>query len=171
MSLPAAWVDRIFEKLALVYGQSFLRRWDGLDLVAVKADWAHELRGFAQAPNAIAHGLAHLPSEGPPPTVLQFRQLCVRAPLVEREALTQSQSQSKPDPQRVAATLARLRDQRPGPRDPKGWAWAMKAREERDPKCLSAAQRDMWRAGLAIELARQRHRAEEAAAATIEGGE
>ena len=158
MSLPAAWVDRIFEKLTLVYGQSFLRRWDGLDLAAVKADWAHELRGFAQAPNAIAHGLAHLPTEGPPPTVLQFRQLCVRAPMVERVAL----SDSKPDPQRVAATLARLREKRPNPRDPKGWAWGLKAREERDPKCLSAAQRDMWRAALALDLARQQRRDEEA---------
>jgi hypothetical protein len=165
MSLPAAWVDRIFEKLSLVYGQSFLRRWDGIDLAAVKADWAHELRGFAQAPNAIAHGLAHLPTEGQAPTVLQFRQLCVRAPMVEREALTQSQS--KPDPQRVAATLARLRELRPGPRDPKGWAWGLKAREERDPKCLSAAQRDMWRAALALDLMRQQRLDEEACEGTV----
>ena len=162
MSLPAAWVDRIFEKLTLVYGQAFLRRWDGLDLTAVKADWAHELRGFAQAPNAVAHGLAHLPTEGQPPTVLQFRQLCVRAAVVDRAALSDSKSDSKPDPQRVAATLARLREHRPNPREPKGWAWALKAREERDPKCLSAAQRDMWRAALALDLARQQRRDEEA---------
>jgi len=37
----------------------------------------------------------------------------------------------------------------------KAWAWALKAREEHDPKSLTAAARDMWRAALQPELARQ----------------
>ena len=80
MSLPLPWVDRIFEKLTLVYGQAFLARWRDLDLDAVKADWAHELDGFERHPKAIAHALQALPPEKPP-TVLQFRELARRAPL------------------------------------------------------------------------------------------
>lgn len=75
MSLPDAWVDRIFDKLTLVYGHQFLSRWDGLDLAKVKVDWAHELRGFAQNAGAIAYGLANLPP-AKPPTVLEFRGIC-----------------------------------------------------------------------------------------------
>jgi hypothetical protein len=75
MSLPETWVDRIFTKLSLVYGHQFLSRWDGLAMADVKADWAHELRGFAQNPGAISYALEHLPP-GKAPTVLEFRAIC-----------------------------------------------------------------------------------------------
>lgn len=79
MALPLPWVDRIFEKLALVYGQAFLARWRDLDLDAVKADWAHELAGFEKHPEAIAYGLKNLPVDRPP-NVLQFRAMCRKSP-------------------------------------------------------------------------------------------
>lgn len=79
MSLPAAWVDRVFEKLTLVYGHQFLGRWSGLDLNAVKADWARELSALERNPKAIAYALDRLPA-GDPPNVLQFRQLCAMLP-------------------------------------------------------------------------------------------
>lgn len=152
MSLPSAWVDRIFEKLSLVYGTGFTRRWDGLDAAKVKADWAHELRGLAQAPQAIAHGLAHLPTDSPP-TVLQFRQLCQRAPQMPAPELPSP----PPDPQRVAQALAQMSQHRqtPGQRDPKAWAWALKAREERDRRSVTRAQAAMWRTALEHEIAQQ----------------
>jgi hypothetical protein len=78
MSLRADWVEVIFTKLSLAYGRDFLGRWEGLDLDAVKADWAHELAGFAGHRDAIAHALAHLPPK--PPTVLEFRAICRMAP-------------------------------------------------------------------------------------------
>ena len=121
MALPLPWVDRIFEKLALVYGQAFLARWRDLDLDAVKADWAHELAGFEQHPQAIAHALQSLPPEKPP-TVLQFRELARRAPLPELPRLASPPA----DAERVAAELAKLATVRtsPGPAssDPRGWA-------------------------------------------------
>jgi hypothetical protein len=77
MSLPEAWVDRIFERLTVVYGHQFLARWDGLELTEVKANWAYELRGFAQNPSALWYGLEHLPA-AKPPTVLEFRPATAR---------------------------------------------------------------------------------------------
>jgi hypothetical protein len=79
MQLPSEWVDRIFEKLALVYGRDFLGRWDGLDIRAVKADWALELGRFANAPDSIRFALDSLPLSKPP-TALEFKHLCNRAP-------------------------------------------------------------------------------------------
>lgn len=79
MPLPQPWVDRLFEKLTVVYGRQFLDRWSGLDLDAVKADWAHELEGFAQHPEMIAYALANLPPDRPP-TVLQFRDIARKMP-------------------------------------------------------------------------------------------
>lgn len=101
MSLPAAWVDRIFERLTLVYGHQFLGRWSGLDLDAVKADWGRELSAYQQSPQALAYALDNLPA-GEPPNVLQFRALCARRP-VDAPKL------SAPDPagiKRIASAIA-----------------------------------------------------------------
>jgi hypothetical protein len=103
MSLPTPWVDRIFDKLTLIYGQSFLRRWADIDLNAVKSDWAHELAGFAQHPRAIAFALENLPPERPP-TVLEFRAMARRAPAEDLPRLPEP----KADPARVAAELAKM---------------------------------------------------------------
>lgn len=105
MSLPASWVDRIFEKLQLVYGSHFLSRWAGMDINVVKADWAHELAGFANQPEVIRYALEHLPPD-PPPSVLQFRAICNSSPRSDQLALPRPDI--KPDPERVASLMARL---------------------------------------------------------------
>ena len=145
MSLPLPWVDRIFEKLTLVYGQAFLARWRDLDLDAVKADWAHELDGFERHPKAIAHALQALPPEKPP-TVLQFRELARRAPLPELPRLAGPPA----DAGRVAAELAKLATVRTTAAqavDHRAWARRIldrKARGERvNRTVLSMAQQAM----------------------------
>jgi hypothetical protein len=103
MSLPTPWIDRIFDKLTMTYGQQFLRRWQDIDINAVKSDWAHELAGFAQHPRAIAWALQNIPADKPP-TVLEFRAIARKAPA---EDVPQLES-PKADPERVAAELAKL---------------------------------------------------------------
>lgn len=103
MSLPTPWIDRIFDKLTLTYGQVFLRRWADIDLNAVKSDWAHELAGFAQQPRAIAYALENLPTDKPP-TVLEFRAMARRAPVQDVPRL----EAPRVDPERVARELAKL---------------------------------------------------------------
>lgn len=103
MSLPPPWIDKIFDKLTLIYGQSFLRRWADIDLNAVKSDWAHELAGLAQHPRAIAWALQNLPTERPP-TVLEFRALARKAPAEDVPKIEAPAA----DPSRVAAELAKL---------------------------------------------------------------
>ncbi len=127
--LPLDWVEAIFRKLVLTYGHAFLSRWDGLDLAAVKDDWARELAGLARSPDAIAWGLAHLP-EGRAPTVLEFRALCVRRPSPNAPQLY-----APPAHAHVRATaLAGLRgllqgEPRPGGRDLR-WARQLVARAQ-----------------------------------------
>lgn len=145
MSLPDAWVDRIFEKLTLVYGHRFLRQWEGLDMAAVKADWARELGGYAQSPYAISHGLQYLPPDEPP-TVLQFRELCRRAP----DRAPRLPPPKPTDAQRQQA-LSICRDLRisigSANADPRAWAYALQERERRGEH-LSAAQQRAWREAL-----------------------
>ena len=77
--LPIEWVDKIFKKLTLVWGRDFTARWEGLDVMEVKIDWAHELSGLQDNPKAISHALQNLPG-AKPPTVLEFRALALKCP-------------------------------------------------------------------------------------------
>lgn len=131
MSLPIAWVDRIFEKLTLTYGQSFLRRWADIDIGAVKADWAHELSGFERHPKAIAWALQNMPTDKPP-TVLEFKFLARRAPPEDLPRL----EAPKASPERVAAELQRIVPviQAPSPSHGKDWARRILARHEAGDK-------------------------------------
>lgn len=128
MSLPTPWVDRIFDKLTLVYGQAFLRRWQDIDLNAVKSDWGHELAGFAQHPRAIAFALENLPVDKPP-TVLEFKAMARRVPAADVPRL----EVPKADPERVARELAKLapiRKAAPVTVDRLAWAKRILARAE-----------------------------------------
>lgn len=121
MSLPLPWVDRIFDKMTVTYGQAFLRRWADVDLNLVKSDWCHELSGFDKAPHAIAFALANLPET--PPSVVTFKALCRQAPAAEVPLLPEP----KADPARVAAELAKLAPMRErftsvAPADCRAWA-------------------------------------------------
>jgi hypothetical protein len=71
-------IDVVFTKLSLTYGRDFLGRWEGMDLLDVKNDWAHELGGFENNPSAIKYALQNLPAKAP--TVIEFRHICQRAP-------------------------------------------------------------------------------------------
>lgn len=85
-ALPLAWVEKIFRKLTLVYGRDFMARWEGQEINDVIEDWAEELAGFVNWPEAIAWALKSLP-DGKPPTVLEFRAICFKAPKPDRLAL------------------------------------------------------------------------------------
>ena len=153
--LPAAWVERIFTRLAVIYGHAFLGRWSGLDLGEVKASWGEELAGFASRPDAIAYGLKNLPA-GEPPTVLQFRELCRPALREERQQHVPQIEAPAASPERVAAALARIT---PNPeRTMLDWAHRLKAREEYEAKNppdprhrMTPAQREAWRIALKVD--------------------
>ena len=85
-ALPLAWVEKVFRKLTVVYGRDFMARWEGQEINDVIEDWAEELAGFVNWPEAIAWALKNLP-DSKPPTVLEFRALCFKAPKPERLAL------------------------------------------------------------------------------------
>lgn len=145
MSLPDAWVERIFHKLTVTYGAAFLRKYEGVSLEDVKADWAQTLAGFQQMPEAIRHGLEHLPSDKPP-TVLEFRDACRKSPAPKLTAL--------PGPPPDPALAAKVREafNRPTPEHPKAWALRLRQRELNGEK-LTRFQKECWRSSLGVDTA------------------
>lgn len=120
MSLPIAWIEKIFSKLTVAYGNEFLNRWKGIDINDVKSDWSDCLSGYQQNPGAIAFALGNLP-DSKAPTAQEFRALCRRTP----ETSVPRLPEPKADPARVAAELAKLapvRKAAAGRVDHKAWA-------------------------------------------------
>ena len=76
MSMPREWVDRLFERLAAIYGRGWIGKWEGVDWEAVKSAWAHELRDIG--PSGIKYALDNLPENAP--NAVEFRRLCAVPP-------------------------------------------------------------------------------------------
>lgn len=109
MALSEKWIDAIFARLTVRYGSAFLGRWNGIDMELVKADWAEELAGLENWPEAIKHALDTLPADKPAPTVNEFKAACLRAPKPDRKALPEPVA----DPARVKSEMAKLEQRRP----------------------------------------------------------
>ena len=133
----------MFDRLQTRYGSMWTGLWKGLDMEAVKADWAEELAGYAGSPDAIKHGLAHL-SPDRPPNAAQFAALCRNAPRYLPPLLAAPRFDS------AAALIALRALARPKSESPKAWAYRLR---DKDQKMLTAAQRSMWPAALAPEMA------------------
>lgn len=140
--LPDVWVDRIFQRLTVRYGQAFLGRWAGVDMADVKADWADQLKRFANRPDCIKYALDNLPQDKAP-NVGEFRALCNAAP--EPEVL--KLPEPKADPAKVAEVVAGMR--KTEHIDHKAWAHSLRAREKAGDK-LGVCQRLFWREALGV---------------------
>lgn len=142
MSTRESLVELVFSKCALVYGRDFLSRWEGQNLAEVRADWSRELGRVLDNPQAILYGLEHLPYERPP-TVLQFRSICVGRPDDSPKQLRGPASSSKVVNEAVARFLASAKKNE----GPRAWANRLRVREQQAER-LSPAQRTMWREAL-----------------------
>jgi hypothetical protein len=142
MPLPAAWVESLFTRLAVRYGSEWTRRWEGIDIAAVKADWAEELSGFINSPDAIKHGLENLPADRPP-TVSQFRVICRGRPDIFPPQIKGPASSDEVVNSAIKKALAGEKNNE----GPRAWANRLRIREQQAER-LSQAQRDMWRAAL-----------------------
>jgi hypothetical protein len=144
MALDSAWVDQIHARLLVRFGARWTALWAGIDPALVKLDWAEELDGLGAA--SIRYALDNLPADWPP-TVAQFKALCLRRPASPpplpppRPAL----AGPKPDPARVREALAGIA--RKPRREPRAWARELRDRELHGEK-LTGAQRVAWRTAL-----------------------
>ena len=104
MYMPLQAVDRLFSRLTMTYGPSFTRTFDGLDLNEVKSLWGHELSFYSTHEKMadIAWALENLPERAP--NVIEFRNLCRKAPKREAPQLPEP----KANPERLKAELAKL---------------------------------------------------------------
>ena len=135
MSLPLQAVERLFARLNATYGRDFMTRYEGVDDMALKSSWAHELSGFVGHLHSIAWALENLPMRAP--NVLEFRELCRKAPQIESpedrrlrlEHLPAGADRVKAELAKLAPTVASVRAPQE-PVDHKSWARRLLSRHE-----------------------------------------
>jgi hypothetical protein len=83
MNLQA--INALWNKMLVVYGSEWSRKFDGMPLEEVKGAWAAELNGFTL--EQIKYALSILPERAP--NLIQFKELCTRSPkYLENKQLT-----------------------------------------------------------------------------------
>lgn len=120
-ALPDAWIDRLFQRFSLMFGNSWASKWGGLPMPQVKALWAEDL-AFASA-EQIKRALDHCKAHGVhPPSSPEFVSLCRQfaPPPSTAKALPDKRGAGGIDPN-VRAEIDRFLN-RGEKRDPKDWA-------------------------------------------------
>lgn len=136
MMLPEKVIDRLFKRLAASYGRSWDGMWESTPIEDVKTAWAHELSGFTPHLDDVAWALDNLPEK--PPNVIEFRNLCRKAPRPTPPMLPSPPAQ----PDRVAAEMENLRmSVSSGKQDPKDWARRIIARHEAGDRIIPISLR------------------------------
>jgi len=73
-ALPSAWIDRIWQRFLMMYGNKFADMWRDLDPNAVKRAWAEDLNGYSA--DEIKRGLEWCKTQSWPPTLPDFMTSC-----------------------------------------------------------------------------------------------
>lgn len=133
--LPDAWVAKIFQRLAGVYGAQFRAKYsqieNGLDVgMAMAAEaWATELGDFANRPEAIAFALDHLPTDHAP-NARQFLDACKRCPRKEEQHVRIEYKPTAEDIERQAE-MAKKAASVIKPKEFDGLLWAKKPKSQK----------------------------------------
>ena len=73
-ALPSEWIDRLWQRFLLMYGNKFSDMWRDLDPAAVKRAWAEDLAGYTGA--ELKRGLEWCKTQKWPPTLPEFMTAC-----------------------------------------------------------------------------------------------
>ncbi len=71
------WIERLFSRLAALYGAAFARQWEGTNLSDVKAVWVEKIGGFTA--QHIGSALNTCDERPYPPNLPEFIELCRNA--------------------------------------------------------------------------------------------
>ena len=130
-----ALTERVFARLALMYGNKFADLWRGIDLGEVKRAWGDELAAFTVP--EVAGAIKALRANTFPPTLPEFLQLCEKARGIKPAYVAAHQQAMRLPPpdtseenrakrEQAAAMLAKIGKPQPG----RDWARKARARHE-----------------------------------------
>jgi hypothetical protein len=103
--------DYIFSRMNAIYGASFARHWDGIDLMNVRTEWQRQLGKFLTYRPSMDYAIDHLNPEFVP-SAIKFKELCNAGPSLPRDEPQIAYNPTPVDPEIIADAkrkLAKLR--------------------------------------------------------------
>lgn len=124
-----ALTERVFARLAIMYGNKFADMWRGIDLGEVKRAWGDELAAFSVP--EVAGAIKALRANTFPPTLPEFLQLCEKArvrksPEQYKLPAPDTSAENRAKREQAAAMLKTIGKPQPG----REWARKARARHE-----------------------------------------
>lgn len=106
--LPEGWIDRLFVRLAGLYGKHWLDLWADIPMREVKNAWSEALVGIDGEQMRLA--LAHLSQHNKfPPTAPEFAALCRDFRVTKVARLAIADKRREPMPQHVLDAFDKIR--------------------------------------------------------------
>lgn len=91
-AMPSAWIDRLFDRLAAMYGARFADMWRGASMATIKATWAEDLGDYTV--EEIKQGIEACKRKEWPPTLPEFLTMC-RPPINYETAFLEAVEQMR----------------------------------------------------------------------------
>ena len=135
--MPNELIDRLFARFATLYGNRFVDLWRNIDMVEVRAAWAHELQPYS--PQIIGTAVKGLGTH--PPSLPEFIDLCQRAKGTFHASFEPALPAPKEDPTTPEVSAARERCMETmrkykNPQPSHNWAYKLAARRAAGEKLL-----------------------------------
>ena len=74
-------LDYIFARMGAIYGASFNRHWEGMDVGLVRQEWKRQLGNFLTNKESLDYAITRLNGDYPP-SAIKFREFCNAGPSI-----------------------------------------------------------------------------------------
>lgn len=101
---PDQGLDYIFGRLGAIYGASFARHWEGVDLRLVRQAWGELLSRYATYKPSMDFALKHMGKFVP--SAIEFKELCSQGPRIPYKPHTMIEKQLTTE-ERIAVARAK----------------------------------------------------------------
>lgn len=89
---PESGLDYIFVMMGAIYGATFNRHWEGMELEVVRQVWKEKLGRFLTYKPTLDYALSHLKGDFPP-SAITFRDLCNAGPSIPTKPVVMIEKQ------------------------------------------------------------------------------
>lgn len=99
--------DYIFTRMNAIYGATFARHWDGIDLSTVREEWKNQLGNFLTYRPSMDYAIDRLNPDFVP-SAIKFRDFCNAGPAIPRDEPQIEYNPTPVDPEVVRKAKERL---------------------------------------------------------------
>lgn len=103
--------DYIFTRMSAIYGATFARHWDGIDMIVVREEWKRQLGNYLTYRPSMDYAIDHL-SPDFIPSAIKFRVVCNSGPSIPRDEPQIEHNPTPVDPEVIRKAKERLAELR-----------------------------------------------------------